>query len=367
MGLFKRGNVYWMKKVWRGRKVEESLGTSNKKLAERLYAEKLPMILDGSYFQKPVEAPRMREVIERYMREVSPQHKGHERNRQIAAHWYDFFEDKLLCDVTSDLLSTYKAGRINGVIKYGRGTGRRAGKSCVKKELSFLRQVFNKAFDEWENAWGGYFRLNQVNPVRKVLKGLQDIKRVRYIMPEEAEKLAVSLAQSKMRYLHDMVIIGCSSGLRESRIVHLAVSQCDFHNGRINIAGDEMKNQEPFSIKMTAEVKSTLQRILRERKSISPYVFVDENGQPYSREEVSMAFRRACERAGVEDLRFHDLRHDFATILINSGATLYQVQHALGHKDQRMTARYAHLLPENRDVVDLVEGKGTATILRQSK
>ena len=123
-----------------------------------------------------------------------------------------------------------------------------------------------------------------------------------------------------------------------------------------------MKNEEPFSIKMTAEVKSTLPRVLRARKLISPYIFVDENGKPYSRKAVSMAFKRACKRANIRDLRFHDIRHDFATLLINNGASLYQVQHALGHKDHRMSSRYAHFLPEKRDVVNYIEGKGTATI-----
>ena len=79
-----------------------------------------------------------------------------------------------------------------------------------------------------------------------------------------------------------------------------------------------------------------------------------------------MSFRRACKRGGIHDLHFHDLRHDFATLLINNGASLYQVQHALGHKDQRMSARYAHLLPENRDVINFIEGKGTTTVLLQS-
>ncbi|HLA00419.1 MAG TPA: tyrosine-type recombinase/integrase [Thermodesulfovibrionales bacterium] len=76
-----------------------------------------------------------------------------------------------------------------------------------------------------------------------------------------------------------------------------------------------MKNEEPFSIKMTAEVKSTLPRVLRARKLISPYIFVDENGKPYSRKAVSMAFKRACKRANIRDQRFHDIRHDFATLL----------------------------------------------------
>jgi len=367
MGTYKKGNVYWFKKIFKGRKVEESLHVRRKEDAEKKYADILPKIVDGSYFEKPLEPPKMKYVIERYMKEVSPQQKSYKRNQEIASHLLDFVQDKLLSEVTSDLLSSYKANRLNGEIRYGRGKGKLAGKSCVKKELSFLRQVFNKAIDEWGESWGRYFTTNQINPVRKVLKGLKDVKRVRYVTAEEAGKLSASLSVSKLRYLKDMVIVGCSSGLRESRIVNLLVSQCDFHSDRINIPGDEMKNEEPFSIRMTSDVKAILQKVLEERKESSPYVFVDGGGRPFSREAVSTAFRRACKRAGVQDLRFHDLRHDFATVLINNGASLYQVQHALGHKDQRMSARYAHLLPENRDVAKFIEGKGTATILRQSE
>ncbi len=256
------------------------------------------------------------------------------------------------------MLSSYKAKRLTGELRYGRSKNhekmKKAGESTVKRELSFLRGVFNKAIDEWE--------LCSFNPVRKVIKGLKDKKRVRYVLPEEAEKLRFTLPA----WLKPIVVVGCHTGLREGNIVNLTVSQCDFHNDRINIGDREMKNSEPFSIRMTAEVKAALQNVLRERKVISPYVFTDEKGRPYSRNAVSMSFRRACERAGISDLRFHDLRHDFATLLINSGASLYQVQHALGHKDQRMSARYAHLLPENRDVINMIEGKGTTTILLRS-
>lgn len=63
----------------------------------------------------------------------------------------------------------------------------------------------------------------------------------------------------------------------------------------------------------------------------------------------------------------HNLRHDFATRLINAGASVYQVQHQLAHSDPGMTQRYAHLLPENQNVVDKIDGKGTTIILLQSK
>lgn len=124
-----------------------------------------------------------------------------------------------------------------------------------------------------------------------------------------------------------------------------------------------MKNGEAHSPKMTKTVKSTLIEAIKNRRLISPYVFTDNKGQPYSTNEVSMAFNRACKRAHIVNFRFHDLRHDYATLLLNEGASESQVQHNLGVSDPRMTKRYAHLLPENRNVADKIEGKGTAAIL----
>jgi integrase len=195
---------------------------------------------------------------------------------------------------------------------------------------------------------------------------LKDVERKRYITPAEARKLAVSLAHSKMKLLLDMVVVGCQTGLREGNIVNLREDHCDFDSSRINISAEEMKNDDGFSCKMTEEVKLTLLRVIKERQFDSDFIFLDEMGQPYTGNAVSMAFHRACKRAKIKNLRFHDLRHDFASLLINNGATLHQVAHALGQKSLRMAARYSHLYDENKDVLDRIEGKGTATILRQS-
>ncbi|HET6513665.1 MAG TPA: site-specific integrase [Thermodesulfovibrionales bacterium] len=305
----------------------------------------------------------MKEVIEKYMSEVSPMQKGHRRNLEIAPHFCDLFGDSLVSEVTTSRLSSYKAKRLTGEIIYGRGRGKRAGESTVKKEFAFLRTVFNKAINEWHDDWSGWFKVHPENPVKAVIKGLTDRKRVRYVLSDEAERLAVELRQSELGCLREFVIVGCQTGMREGNIVNLLVSQCDFKNGLIIKPGEEMKGGEPFAIKMTSAVRETLQGVIRSRRLISPFVFTDGQGKPYTVNAVSMSFRRACKRAKVADLRFHDLRHDFATLLINSGASLYQVQHALSHADPRMTQRYAHLLPENRDVVDRIEGEGMAAAL----
>jgi len=77
----------------------------------------------------------------------------------------------------------------------------------------------------------------------------------------------------------------------------------------------------------------------------SEYVFCHENGERY--DEVKRSFKSACRQAGIADFRFHDLRHTFASHLVMNGINLKTVQYFLGHKDIRMTLRYAHLSGEH--------------------
>jgi len=87
--------------------------------------------------------------------------------------------------------------------------------------------------------------------------------------------------------------------------------------------------------------------------SILKGVFPDINGNM-----VTVAFERACKRAGVRDFRFHDLRHTFASYLTMGGGNIRTVQTLLGHKDLRMTMRYSHLSPEHLREAVLILDKG---------
>jgi site-specific recombinase XerD len=77
------------------------------------------------------------------------------------------------------------------------------------------------------------------------------------------------------------------------------------------------------------------------------YLFAEKNGQPISPAKVSIAFKRACKTAGIDNFRLHDLRHHFASYLTMAGHNQRTVQELLGHKTPAMTARYSHLSPEH--------------------
>jgi len=105
------------------------------------------------------------------------------------------------------------------------------------------------------------------------------------------------------------------------------------------------KNGERREIPINDTVRKELQSLTR-RLDV-PYVFYDsKTGKPYG--EIKKSFASACRRAGIKDFRFHDLRHTFASHLVMSGVDLTTVKELLGHKDIRMTLRYAHLAPSHK-------------------
>ena len=90
----------------------------------------------------------------------------------------------------------------------------------------------------------------------------------------------------------------------------------------------------------------------------SPWVFCRMNGERVRK--IAAGFERACQRAGIEDFRFHDLRHTCAAWLVQAGVPLTQVRDVLGRSTVVMTERYAHLAPENvRAAVSLLDNPET--------
>ena len=97
---------------------------------------------------------------------------------------------------------------------------------------------------------------------------------------------------------------------------------------------------------MTATVERLLRRTPRSI-TVAP-VFLGSDGKPAKASWVSEAFRTTCRKAGIKNLRLHDLRHDFASRLTMGGTDLLTVKEYLGHKTLSMTERYSHLTPDHK-------------------
>lgn len=132
--------------------------------------------------------------------------------------------------------------------------------------------------------------------------------------------------------------------------------------GWIHLSQRETKTNEPRQIPINDELAGVLKQIRKEQGLSSEYVFTYKpnawklfaKGQEAEHikerpiHRIEKGFYSALEKAEIEDFRFHDLRHTFSSHLMMKGASLKEVQELLGHKDIKMTMRYAHLSQENK-------------------
>ena len=96
-----------------------------------------------------------------------------------------------------------------------------------------------------------------------------------------------------------------------------------------------------------------------------PYVFCKAKGEPFK--DVNSSFATALKKSGIPHFRYHDLRHTFASWLVMKGVDIRTVQELLGHKDLRMTMRYAHLAPDHMkravEILDTPDMDSEAAVL----
>ena len=325
MGVFKRGKVWWMSFTYEGQQYQRSTGTSYKQLAETILGKIKVKIIEGCFFDTLEEKQRtFAEMMERYVREVSiVKSKGsHRRDHASLKHLLPFMGDRTLVQVSPKVIAAYKVKR--------RQDG--AAAATINKELGTIRHAFNVAIREWE--WC------RDNPFRQVSMERVNNARVRYLTDGEFEHVLGHCPD----WLKPIVLVARYTGLRRENIVKLRWSQVDLHRKLIVL--DQTKNGDRLGMplcKKLIEVFKSLGKV----RHLSGYVFSKPDGSSYRGDQVGMAFFRTCKRAGISDFRFHDLRHTFASSLVQRDVDLYKVQRLLGHRDGRMTQRYAHLSPDN--------------------
>ncbi len=151
--------------------------------------------------------------------------------------------------------------------------------------------------------------------------------------------------------LHSFFLVAINTGMRLGEICGLCWDRVSFNDNSISITRTrdrhELKERTKTNIirvlPMNAITRATLLNLAKNNTSASDYVFLEKSGQPIEVHHVYRKFQAAQKTANLKNqIRFHDLRHTFASQYIMNGGSIYDLQKFLGHTNISMTTRYAH-------------------------
>jgi integrase len=271
------------------------------------------------------ETTTLGELLERYLEEITPAKKGagaeSARIRALLRH---------------PLANRYVAG-IRGV-DIARYRDERLKKVCAataKRDLTIVSHLFEVARKEWG--------IHVLNPVRDVSLPGHARARNRRLRPGEdggdceETRLLSACREARNPYLLPMVKLAIETAMRQGEIIGLCWEHVDLNRHIVHLL--DTKNGESRSVPLSTTAVHVLRALPR---SLHGQVFPG-----MTTEAVKRAYKRAVRRAGIEDLRFHDLRHEATSRLFEKGLNIMEVASITGHKDLRMLRRYTHLKAED--------------------
>lgn len=205
-------------------------------------------------------------------------------------------------------------------------TRRKAGASAatVNRELTILKQICKRMVQ---------VGLVTLDPSQGIPYQKDVVMRDRWLTAEEEK----AILRESPGWLRKVIQFTLYTGMRRSEVLGLSAESLDLQRKVVVFRSAKARNGEQRTIPL---VKKALEAIAHRPKS-GP-VFTKDDGQPINPDHLEYAFRLVCKKAGVRNIHLHDLRHTFATRLVQRGQDLYTVQRLLGHRSPAMTQRYSH-------------------------
>ena len=204
----------------------------------------------------------------------------------------------------------------------------------TNRVLILLRHTFNLA-----RQWGtpGI----SANPTAG-LKTAPDVLRERFLSFEEIARLRAALNDDENQVAAAAIKLLLLTGARRNEVTYARWEYVDWAKATLKVPIS--KTGKPRWIKLNGAALEVL-RAVEGRKDPSPFIFPSAlTGRPPP--SLHFPWRRIKRRAGLEGVRLHDLRHTFASIIVNERRSLYEAQRLLGHTHAKATQRYAHLTEE---------------------
>ena len=314
MSLYKRkdSTIWWVRFTHKGKRVQQSSGTS-----ERLKAEEFEAKLRSSMWEqerlgaKPIY--KWNDAVVRYLSETK--HKASQVSDIYHLRWLDQYLSGIeLQTIKRDLLDKISAAKL--------ATG--VENSTVNRVLEVVRIILRKACNEWE--W-----IDRV-PAMRMLP--EPTKRVRWLTRNEADRLIAILPT----HLADMACFSLETGLRRTNVTGMQWSQVDLVRRTAWIHPDQAKARKAIAIPLSSVAVEVIRKQIGKHQT-NVFTF---QGNPVHQVNTK-AWHKALKRLGIENFRWHDLRHTWASWHIQEGTPLHVLQELGGWAKADMVQKYAHL------------------------
>jgi integrase len=264
----------------------------------------------------------------------------------LRVHLVPFFGKRRLDQITARNIEEYKAAMRRDGLK----------PKTINNHLSVLRKMLSTA-KEWNIA-------ADMPPMKRLI-----------VHPPKFDWLnreeSIAFLETIDRHEEDwspLFWTALRAGLRRGEILALKKDELSFARRTLTVSHslyrgtlETPKNGRTRTIPMSAGLAQVLKRYVEGLKG--EILFPDPEGALTDNPEmVDAPLRRALQKAGLRRIRFHDLRHSFASQLVSAGRSLKEVQELMGHVSIQSTMRYAHLAPERlREAINVLDEGGSGT------
>ena len=304
----------------------EKVGHS-KKLAQRIYNSRYEEYKKREHLDWEEDKPlTFIELVDWYLE--LPAVKGRVYHRDIernCENWRKHFGDILADDIKPSMVDKYREDRLQKTSYRGKyASKQKVTPATVNREVATLKRIFNLAIRE---------DLATKNPCWKVERLPENNERKRILSQNELDRLVDELPQ----HAKDIVLTAYFTGMRAGEIFNLTWKKVNLKEGYIQLEAKDTKTKEPRGVYVNEVVLEILNRLNKVRHLNHNNVFTYE-GSPIK--SIKTCLKKACQRAEIEDFRFHDLRHTFNTMMRKAGVPKSVIMHLTGHKTSAMFDRY---------------------------
>lgn len=333
----KRGDYQWEAQIRRKGHPSISKTFINRADAE-LWGATMESEMGRGVFvdRREAESTSLLEALERYEREVSVFKDGYETEKFRIGTWKRLaLAKRSLASLQGKDFAKFRDERLKTVKA-----------STVQKDLAVISHLFNTARKEWG--------LGVTNPIEDIKMPTADNSRERRLVGDEEERLLDAMSSpngtASNIWMKPLVRLAIETAARQSELLALKWADVDLVKGVARLKGKERadgntrtKNKDKYrDVPLSSLARDILNSLPR---SISGYVF------PTTANAVKLSYARACKRASIENLHFHDLRHE-GTSRLAEKLTIQTLMKVTGHKDTRMLGRYYH--PEMEKVAAML-------------